>query len=281
MEPPHVTNCQIENGGLSRRRCCVTSSKLYLGQPEITHYEINNQRLRELKDIFTGRRAFLIGNGPSLKMEDLEALKNEITFASNKIFLAYESTEWRPDIYCMCDEVVARNIRDKVLELPHIKVLADSVRKYLWDDPRASFVNPKKSRDDQSDLTGWDLIRGANAGHSVLNLSIKVAYWMGIREIYIIGADHQFVVPETKTGERIMNNEVIVSTGEINHFHPAYRPAGETWTVPKLAEIEADFAESKRIFENAGGRIFNASRFTRLGLFERVNLDSVLPTAHG
>lgn len=276
----HITTYRTVGAGRSSSRFCIASRKLYAGQPESFHYDINDQRLLELKDRFRGRRAFLIGNGPSLKMEDLEALKDEITFASNKIFLAYESTTWRPDVYCMCDEVVARNNREKVLELPHIKVFADSVRKYLWDDPGACFVNPKQSRDDQGALTGWDLIRGANAGHSVLNLSIKVAYWMGIREIYIIGADHHFVVPETKTGERIMNNEVIVSTGEINHFHPAYRPAGETWTVPKLAEIEADFAESKSIFQKAGCRIFNASRFTKLEVFERVNLDSVLASAH-
>lgn len=258
----------------------MVSRKLYPSQPGVAHYEINNQRLLELRGLFSGRRAFLIGNGPSLKMSDLEALKDEITFGSNKIFLAYEATTWRPDVYCMCDEIVARNNREQVLGLPHIKVFADSVRKYFWDDPGACFVNPKQSRDDQSDVIGWDLIRGANAGHSVLNLSIKVAYWMGIREIYIIGADHHFVVPDTKTGERIMENEVIVSIGERNHFHSAYRRIGETWTVPKLAEIEADFLESKKIFENAGGRIFNASRLTKLEVFERVNFESVLAAVY-
>ncbi len=244
--------------------------------PPPRHFDRNDNRLLEMKDLFSGRRAFLIGNGPSLKMEDLDCLKDEVTIASNKIFLAYDSTEWRPTVYSMCDEVVARNNEETVRELPHLKIFADSVRKYLWTDSDAVFLNPKQSRDPQDDVIGWDLIRGANAGHSVLNLSIKIAYWMGIRELYIIGADHHFIVPDTKTGERIMNNDVIVSTGERNHFHAGYRPAGETWTVPKFAEMEADFAESKRILESAGGRIWNASRFSKLEVFERADLDEVL-----
>lgn len=244
--------------------------------PPPRHFDRNDNRLLELKDCFKGRRAFLIGNGPSLKMEDLDRLKNEVTIAANKIFLAYDSTDWRPTVYCMCDEVVARNNAETIRELPHLKVFADSVRKYLWTDSDAVFFNPKQSRDPQGDVVGWDLIRGANAGHSVLNLSIKIAYWMGIRQLYIIGADHHFIVPETKTGERIMNNDVIVSTGERNHFHAGYRPEGETWTVPMFAEMEADFAESKRIFEGAGGRIWNASRFSKLKVFERADLDEVL-----
>lgn len=245
--------------------------------PPREYFAANSACLRDLKDCCRGRRAFLVGNGPSLKIADLDLLHaaGEITFAANKIFLAYDDTAWRPMFYTMCDEVVARNNRARILTLDHRKVFADSVRKYLWDDPGAVFLNPKRSADPQTDVVGWDLVRGAFAGHSVLNLSIKVAFWVGIREIYIIGADHNFAVPDTKTGERIMNNEVIVAAGEVNHFHPDYRMAGEAWTVPKLDKIEQDFAESKRISEAAGGTIKNASRFTKLEVFERVDFDSL------
>ena len=250
------------------------------GSPPLEHSQRNNDRLLELKDRFEGRRAFLIGNGPSLKMQDLDRLHagEEICFASNRIYLAYDLTPWRPTFYSICDEVVARNNREKILALPpvSIKVFANSVRKYLWNDPSATFVNPRSSHDERPpDFQGWDLLRGENAGHSVLNLSIKVAYWVGIREMYIIGADHHFIVPDTKTGERIMNNDVIVGTGEVNHFHPDYRPKGETWTVPQLDQIERDFAESKRIIEAAGGIVRNASRFSKLEVFERVDFDSL------
>ena len=36
------------------------------------------------QDIHSGRRAFIIGNGPSLTVADLERLKGEVTFASEQ-----------------------------------------------------------------------------------------------------------------------------------------------------------------------------------------------------
>ena len=42
---------------------------------------------------YEGKRCFIIGNGPSLKLEDLNRLKNEITIASNKIYLIFNKTE--------------------------------------------------------------------------------------------------------------------------------------------------------------------------------------------
>ncbi|MBP8164981.1 MAG: hypothetical protein KAX86_06040, partial [Anaerolineales bacterium] len=47
------------------------------------------RRLAELKDIHKGKRAFVIGNGPSLKQTDLSKLKNEITFGMNRIYVIF------------------------------------------------------------------------------------------------------------------------------------------------------------------------------------------------
>lgn len=43
------------------------------------------QSNRMLKDIHKGERCFILGNGPSLKKENLELLKNEIIFTVNQI----------------------------------------------------------------------------------------------------------------------------------------------------------------------------------------------------
>ncbi len=242
---------------------------------EKQHTKQNGERLLALKDIHRGRRGFIIGNGPSLKIADLEKLKNEITFASNRIYLAFDETHWRPTYYNMCDKVVARENHDIVKSLALTKVLANSVRPVFIDDPKAIFLNPKRSKDDQSDVVGWDLYRGQNAGHSVVNLSIKIAYWMGIRELYVIGCDHSFKVPDTKTGESVAHNEVIVSEGERNHFHPNYRKPGDTWTMPKLDTMAEEFLLARQIFEAEGGAIKNASRFTKLEVWEKVNFDAL------
>ena len=50
------------------------------------------KRLTDLKDIHKGRRAFIIGNGPSLKQTDLSKLRDEITFCINRFYLAFPRT---------------------------------------------------------------------------------------------------------------------------------------------------------------------------------------------
>lgn len=286
----------------------------------------NDERLLALLNKHRGRRAFLVGNGPSLRISDLDRLKHEITFASNRIFLAFDQTEWRPTYYTICDAVVAKENKEIIRTLPFPKIFADYVRPILGDIPEAVFLNTPRGREEQTavlcedgvyrlpggeprpssgfwgrlrnlfsgntasreqatvqevrdDLSwpaSWNLIRGARAGHSVINMDIKIAYWMGIHEIYAIGMDHNFTVPDTKTGEVVGSNEVLLSTGEINHFHPEYRKAGDAWTMPKLDVMSEEFRYARTVLEAAGGSIKNASRFTKLDAWEHVCFEDIL-----
>jgi hypothetical protein len=233
----------------------------------------NDERLAALKDVHRGRRAFLIGNGPSLTAADLSLLKDEITFASNKIYLIYDQTDWRPTYLTCCDAVVARNLKERFLGIPTPKIFAFGVAECYQDCmDEITWVNPPTPAGDAE----WDAIKGFRAGHSVVNLDIKLAYWMGITELYVIGLDFSFVVPQTATGEEVFGNKVIVSEGEVNHFHPDYRPAGEEWTVPKLDEQRQEFVQARRFLEARGAAIYNASRQTKLDVWDRVDLDTVL-----
>ncbi|HOH28077.1 MAG TPA: hypothetical protein PLC40_00245, partial [Candidatus Hydrogenedentes bacterium] len=78
------------------------------------HCRTNNERLYALKDKHKGGRCVIVGNGPSLAIRDLDRLKDEITVASNRIFLAFSETEWRPTYFTMCDVVVARENKDDI-----------------------------------------------------------------------------------------------------------------------------------------------------------------------
>ncbi len=56
---------------------------------EFFRYFIYLIKLRKLYNIHSGKRCFIIGNGPSLKSEDLDKLRDEISFASNGIYLIF------------------------------------------------------------------------------------------------------------------------------------------------------------------------------------------------
>lgn len=74
-------------------RTYLFSVKQYLLNRSTCH------QLKKFKNIHKGQRCFIIGTGPSLTVEDLELLKDEICFGSNRIFEIYPRTSWRPTYY--------------------------------------------------------------------------------------------------------------------------------------------------------------------------------------
>lgn len=294
------------------------------------HFWNNDKALLALKDIHRGERCFIVGNGPSLKVEDLHLLQDEFTLASNRIWLAFDQTAWRPTYYTLCDMVVARGNQQQVRGLDLPKIFGHGARRFFHDLPGAVFVNPPRKDDlnkavedsagvlripnagalkdslgerltsflgrtppttpsrlieeARGELTwpaSWNLLRGARDGHSVVNLGLKIAYWMGFDKVYAIGCDHSFDIPKSKTGERVSNNDVIRSQGERNHFHKDYRRPDEEWTFPQLDIMAEEFAYARKVYEADARTIKNASRFTKLEAWERVDFDTLFPQPAG
>ena len=236
----------------------------------------NDRRLFEIKDKHKGERCFIIGNGPSLQIKDLQALwdKNEISFAFNKIFLAFEDTAFRPTYYIIEDPLVIKNTKNELKKLgsfpkffPYIfrynlKNVSNALFYYLdWDDfypglPEFS-CNP------------FDLHWGATVVYTALQLAI----YMGCSPIYLIGIDFYFKEPSSRDPEK---EHIMIADGEINHFHPNYRPTGEKWYMPRLEHQKKAFLAAKYYSSNHEIDIINASRETRLDIFDRMDLDVIL-----
>lgn len=250
------------------------------GRPRSTR----DRQLYGLKDRHRHRRAFVIGAGPSLRTSDLERLEGEITFASNKIYLATDTIAWRPTYYSVIDVLVAQNNAERIcaLDLTHIHSVA--VRPYLGEDPRFLYLDhlPTIERFGGR-LLGFsrDLLTGVYGGRTVIYQQLQIALYMGIREVYLIGVDFSFDVPKgSATGATSdLGETVIRSRGEVNHFHPDYRKPGEAWTMPRMDEQRQAFRRARRAFERAGGRLVNASRQTKLDALPRANFDDLVPPA--
>jgi hypothetical protein len=233
---------------------------------------MNNERLLALKDCHKGRRAVIIGNGPSLRIQDLDLLKDEITFASNKIYLAFENTDWRPTYLTVTDTVVAENNQDYLKHSNLTKIFGHGPFQYFKYSKDIIFGNPPSIT---ADPLLWDLVGGVSTGHSVLYWDLELAFWMGIREVYAIGLDFSFDVGSKPTGETAMGNDVLVAAGEVNHFHPDYRPKGETWTMPQMDKQRDEFRFALEKYQSDEGMIYNASRNTKLDVWPRVEFDDV------
>jgi hypothetical protein len=238
------------------------------------------RRLRQLEGIHRGEDAVIIGMGPSLRPEDLDRFKGFRTFACNKIYLAFENTEWRPDYYSVCDILVAQNNRDAILNAD----FRDAVpihSEYVWPELRSqrNAVHYKYGRS----IAEWSpgnptnlsstLVYGVHsAGYSVIIEQILIAYVMGFQNVHVVGVDFSFS-GGTPTESTCVSGQILKSEGETNHFHPDYRKPGETWTVPKMKEQEHAYKFCLAAFEEAGRTLSNASRTSALTVLPRVPFD--------
>jgi hypothetical protein len=231
----------------------------------------NSQRITTLKNKHADQRCFILGNGPSLKIEDLTRLKGEITFAHNKVFLAFDLTPWRPSYYNVEDYMVIRQNRETINALKGFPKLLNCHEPGTWtiDEWTITYRLLVSSEEAYPEFSENPYI-GLTCGYSVCYSSLQWAYFMGFKSIVLLGMDFNFVVPNTDAkGE-------IKSDGEMNHFMPNYRQRGEVWVTPKLERQEKAFKHARDWLGKRGVRVFNATRGGKLEVFPRVNLDDVL-----
>lgn len=253
----------------------------FIDYREFYNYQIQSSlaKLTKFKNKHNRKRAFIIGNGPSLTIDDLNKLRDEITFASNKIYLAFNETSWRPTYYGILDSKVAENNADIISKLKLTKFISNSVMNFFGEHSSIYFLKlMSHSIINGKEVQGFskDITQGIYGGYTVTYFLIQIAYFMGIRELYLIGVDFDFKISKVLNETSVHGEILLEAQGEVNHFHPNYREEGEKWTYPKLEEQYEAFSIAKRVFDSDEGCIYNASRKTKLDIFPLVNLDEIL-----
>lgn len=243
---------------------------------EILFKRRNIRFFKNVKNKYYGKSCVIIGNGPSLKIEDLNKLKAIVTFASNKIYLAFENTKWRPTFYSVVDVVVAKNNIEEIKHLKLKKILSSETLTVFKDDKAFYFNELIVTLDDEKFPFPFSLDAsvGLNAGYTVIYNQLQLAFYMGFTTVYLIGVDYNFTIPK-ETKKDNYYEEVLVNSNEINHFHPDYRKAGETWAKPDLEAQFKAFSKAYQIYTENGRRIYNASRFSKLEIFPKVSFDDI------
>lgn len=235
----------------------------------------NDRKLLKLKTIHEGKRCFIIGNGPSLLIKDLDRLKNEITFASNKIYLAFDQTDWRPTYYAAEDQFILGNNFEDISNLKGF--LRFFPRRYGNEAPFIKdgiYFRRRVSKTFDPGEPGFGLspIIYFYWGHTITYILIQFANYMGIKEIYLLGIDFDYKVPkEFEKGD----DPYIVGDNLLNHFHPNYLQTGVKVRPPNLHLHALSYKCAKRKFIELGGKIYNATRGGKLEIFPRVDFDTL------
>lgn len=227
------------------------------------------KRLGALKDIHKGKRAFIIGNGPSLKQTDLTKLKGEFTFGMNRIYLLFPELGFATTYFCAVNDLVIEQFAEDILALPMPKFLAwRSHRHFNRRLPLAqlptfiytSYTGPRFATDVRGRV--WE-------GATVTTFALQLAFHMGFEQVVLVGVDHNFA----SKGEA---NKTVISEGDDpNHFMPNYFGKGVKWQLPDLETSEIGYRMAREAYRKAGREIIDATVGGKLTVFPKADYDSL------
>jgi len=220
----------------------------------------SQEKIRQFHNKHLGERCVIIGNGPSLNEMDLSFLKHEICFGTNKIYLGFERWEFSPTYYVAVNPFVIEQSVDEIGKMSCPKFIGNRGISYF--DPTddiifiKTFPSPGESFSKRPDV-------GSNEGCTVTYVAMQLAYYMGFNEVILIGVDHHFVTQGTP-------HKAIVSEGDdLNHFDTNYFGKGVEWQLPDLENSEKSYRVAKKVFEESGRKIIDATVNGRCQVFPK------------
>lgn len=266
-----VRNYQKQYSNLARVRLAGKLPWTFAGK--------NRKELSAFKDIHKGERCFFIGLGPSLRIDDLDRLKGEVTFAVNNVFPLFNKTDWRPTYYFNQETISCNSKMSEYLE-------QDLQEKYLMlSDQVAFFPLNKRSKkikmqvpnavfipivNDWATYFGFeeqmrdfspDCSKAMYAGYLSMYSLLQLAFYMGFREIILLGCDGKYSVAKPHCYDRTRTDDIVLP----NQRGAALQTQG----------INRGFENMRWAADEYGMEIYNATRGGYLEVFPRIDFDSL------
>ena len=209
-------------------------------------------------------------------LDDLNLLNNKgcISFGCNHIYRCFEKTLWRPDYYffidfnglnaCMNDEIKYYINND--VKFFFTRVDAEIDKGIIKD--KVIFLNQVFSKSEDKIDFSDDCSVQTYMGYSVSYSMIQVAVYMGFKEIYLLGMDHDFPLMKDLDGKTIIEKNKKIHSDILGNYK---------WsdTVVDLRPSTLAFQSAKKYADEHGIKIYNATRGGKLEVFERVNFDDI------
>lgn len=256
----------------------VTGSLSYLAGE--TLYQLqkrqNVRTIRSYQNKYCNESCFIIGNGPSLRPEDLTILANNhiITFAANRIYNIYSRTDWRPDFISISDDGLSmdkKHINNMNFSYTQICFARNqftwrlrklkSPKCFLKTDYRRSLLETP-SFSSEPDRLIYDIA-------TVTYYNLQLAAYMGFKTIFLLGCDSSYTL------NRQADGTIIKSSENADYFHDI----SVLQTSPVLAatyEMDIAYNYAQQHSKAHGLCIFNATRGGKLNGFQRVTFEKAI-----
>jgi hypothetical protein len=239
----------------------------------------DKKKLKNLKDKFSGERCFIIGNGPSLNEIDLTKINEEYSFGVNGIFYKTEECGFKPTFYVVEDKHVLKDNLSKIRSYTtDYKFFPSIYRKHIRSTENTIYFKMNRGFYEESSPNfsmprfSTDCSKRVYCGQSVTIMNLQLAYYLGFTDIYLIGMDFSYTIPESAMVEGL---EIESTEDDINHFHPDYFGVGKKWHDPQLEKVLLSYKQAKLMYEAAGRNITNATKGGNLNIFNRIDYNSL------
>ena len=227
----------------------------------------NLRRIEKLHNSKEGKRCFIIGNGPSLRVEDLEKLKDEETFAANSIFKVFDKTDWRPTYYVVQDEYY--DVNNSIINSLGARLLffGDAFqRRMKFTNNNILVIRGRYYLDQNKHRVSDDISKWYVNAPTVTFTTMQIAAYMGYKEIYLLGVDCDY--------RYIIENSKVVDRGEKKaHFYIDNNPRAVV--TDEKGQINC-YTAFKKYADSHDIVVKNATRGGKLEVFERVVFDKLL-----
>lgn len=246
------------------------------------------------KNRHQGDRCFILATGPSVAQQDLSALSHEHCIAVSHFFLHQNIRTISPRYHVVApyhspftfDEV------DKLVEGMHDHYSEEttcffchvpyrfSTFEFFRAHPEKSFKNScfidythSVALDEHNNLSHrmWDIAGSPFQVRTVIYAAIQLAIYMGFKEIYLVGCDHDYLHDMKRVSHHhFYKEEEGVSDVEHLSAFTSERWFQEYYYRWKQYRLMQEYAQKR------GSQILNATRGGMLDVFPRVAIEEVL-----
>lgn len=220
-----------------------------------------------LKNKFKNKRCFIVGNGPSLTVKDLDRLVGEDCFAANLIFKIFDKTKWRPKFYCIQDRYARiGDFLDKA-DLEYIFVGSYFWRTRNFNNKNAYCFHSERNAKNEDIKFSFDPEEYVYDAYTVTYTMLQMAVFMGYKEIYLLGIDHNYscIMDE--------DNNIIKNKSTKSHFFLDERPAE---VIANVVMMEKGYRKALEITNDLDIKICNVTRGGKLDIFKRYDLEEII-----
>jgi len=241
------------------------------------------KRNEDFRNRHKGKRCFVIGNGPSIKKQDLSFLADEITLVTNSFYLhPIIGDSWQPSYYFLSDPIYFDGSADFTDEFAAISSKIKSAPLFV---PSYAHEFLSQSNGLPAARTYYVALGAVRLEHTnelpdftavtpdvqtVVQLAIMAAMFMGCSRIYLMGLDHDWL---SHGGEDLhFYSDAEADSQPDGHVGP--------WSYLSLMGAMTTMWQVyfmlKRVADAAGVEIVNCTQGGFLDVFKRVRYEDVV-----